>query len=80
MKVACNDFQPSIGTKGMFSPRCGSVTDPTSINFAPKYGENFDNCRDGSSNTAAFSESSRTESDNCSPRRKGGIGESSLPV
>ena len=71
MKVACTYFQPSIGTNGIFSPRCGSVTDPTSISFAPKYGKNFDDCRDGSSNTVAFLESSRTESENWSPLRKG---------
>ncbi len=39
MEVVCNDCQPSIGTKRMFTPRCGSLTDPTSINFASKCGE-----------------------------------------
>jgi prepilin-type processing-associated H-X9-DG protein len=71
LKVACTFFQPAIGTNGVFSPRCGSVTDPSSISFAPKYGKNFDDCRDGSSNTVAFLESSRTENDSWSPLRKG---------
>ncbi|MDC3223619.1 DUF1559 domain-containing protein [Mariniblastus sp.] len=64
----------AIGLNGLFSPRCtgpSANTNPTLLDFRAKYGKNFDDCRDGSSNTVAFFESSRGELDNWNPLRKG---------
>jgi len=53
-----------IGTNGVFSPRSASPTvKPNNSDFQAKYGRNFDDCRDGSSNTMAVFESSRTSLD-----------------
>ena len=44
----------------------------TQMFFKEKYGKNFDDCRDGSSNTMAIFESSRTAiDDQWNPKRKG---------
>jgi len=62
-----------IGTNGVFSPRSSSPTvKPNNLDFQSKYGKNFDDCRDGSSNTIAVFESSRTSKDGqWNPLRKG---------
>ncbi len=62
-----------IGTNGVFSPRSASPTvKPNNLDFQSKYGKNFDDCRDGSSNTMAVFESSRTAIDGqWNPLRKG---------
>ena len=62
-----------IGTNGVFSPRSASPTvRPNNLDFQSKYGKNFDDCRDGSSNTIAVFESSRTSKDGqWNPLRKG---------
>jgi len=66
----------SIGLTGVFSPR-GINQDPSDRNifagflFSSKYGKNFDDCRDGSTNTIAFMENSRSETENYSPLRAG---------
>lgn len=62
-----------IGTNGVFSPRSTSPTSkPNNLDFQAKYGKNFDDCRDGSSNTMAIFESSRTAiDDQWNPKRKG---------
>lgn len=62
-----------IGTNGVFSPRSASPTvKPNNLDFQSKYGKNFDDCRDGSSNTMAVFESSRTSKDGqWNPLRKG---------
>ncbi len=45
---------------------------PNNLDFQSKYGKNFDDCRDGSSNTIAVFESSRTSKDGqWNPLRKG---------
>jgi len=53
-----------IGLNGLFSPRSNDPNDPAGMDFSAKYGKNFDDCRDGSSNTLAFTEVSRTDVDN----------------
>ena len=62
-----------IGTNGVFSPRSAKPTvKPINEDFRSKYGKNFDDCRDGSSNTIAVFESSRTPlEDRWNPLRKG---------
>jgi prepilin-type N-terminal cleavage/methylation domain-containing protein/prepilin-type processing-associated H-X9-DG protein len=64
----------TIGLDGLFSPRSTSNplgTDASDIVFRSKYGKTFSDCRDGSSNTVAFFESSRSESDSFKPLRAG---------
>jgi prepilin-type N-terminal cleavage/methylation domain-containing protein/prepilin-type processing-associated H-X9-DG protein len=64
----------TIGLNGLFSPRCTGPTantNPALLDFSPKYGKNFDDCRDGSTNTVAFFETSRGELDGWKPLRKG---------
>jgi prepilin-type N-terminal cleavage/methylation domain-containing protein/prepilin-type processing-associated H-X9-DG protein len=62
-----------IGTNGVFSPRSAKPTvKPGNADFQSKYGKNFDDCRDGSSNTIAVFESSRTQLEGrWNPKRKG---------
>ena len=62
-----------IGTNGVFSPRSTDpLVKPNDLDFQPKYGKNFDDCRDGSSNTVALFESSRTALEGqWNPLRKG---------
>lgn len=62
-----------IGTNGVFSPRSASPTQrPNNLDFQSKYGKNFDDCRDGSSNTIAVFESSRSTLDGrWNPLRRG---------
>jgi len=58
-----------VGLNGLFSPRTQDANDASGVfgggfnGFASKYGKNFDDCRDGSSNTIAFWEQSRTAVD-----------------
>lgn len=58
-----------VGLNGLFSPRTQDANSQTGVfgggfnGFASKYGKNFDDCRDGSSNTLAFWEQSRTAVD-----------------
>lgn len=52
-----------IGLAGVFSPRTTDPTDPTQLDFRRKFGKNFSDCRDGSSNTIAMLESSRTQTE-----------------
>ena len=63
----------NFGTNGVFSPRSTSSTvRPGNLDFQAKYGKNFDDCRDGSSNTMALFESSRTALEGrWNPLRKG---------
>lgn len=67
----------SVGLTGVFSPRGSNPGSGPNRNifanhlFQSKYGKNFDDCRDGSSNTIAFMEYSRTETDSFTPRRAG---------
>lgn len=61
----------SVGLTGVFSPRSTDPADASKLFLQGKYGKNFDDCRDGSSNTMALLESSRTVSDNWNPKRKG---------
>ena len=75
-KTAMGRSPGSIGLSGVFSPRGQSQVsgDKNIFNaflFNSKYGKNFDDCRDGSSNTIAFMENSRTEADNYTPLRSG---------
>ena len=75
-KTALGRTPESIGLSGVFSPRGQSQVsgDKNIFNaylFNSKYGKNFDDCRDGSSNTIAFMENSRTETDRYSPLRSG---------
>lgn len=60
-----------IGLNGIFSPRTKDPADPSAMNFKGKYGKNFDDCRDGSSNTMAILESSRSVTDFWNPLREG---------
>lgn len=60
-----------VGLSGVFSPRSTDRSDAKAISFAPKYGKNFDDCRDGSSNTLAFFEQSRSASENWTPKLRG---------
>lgn len=62
-----------IGTNGVFSPRSAKPgVKPSNLDFQSKYGKNFDDCRDGSSNTIAVFESSRTPLEGrWNPLRKG---------
>lgn len=60
-----------IGLDGVFSPKSFDLSDATALSFKGKYGKNFDDCRDGSSNTIAFLESSRSATDNWNPRSAG---------
>jgi len=66
-----NGSDGSVGLNGVFSPRSSNPSAATALNFEGKYGKNFDDCRDGSSNTIAIMESSRSVSDNWNPLRKG---------
>jgi len=62
----------TIGLAGVFSPRSTSNpqgTNATKLLFLAKYGKNFEDCRDGSSNTVALFENSRTETDLYRPLR-----------
>lgn len=62
----------SVGTNGLFSPQSNdSAVPPNNNSFRGKYGKNFDDCRDGSSNTIALMETARSSTDNWSPLRKG---------
>lgn len=62
----------AIGVNGLFSPRSNDETVPPSLaDWQTKYGKNYDDCRDGSSNTIAFMESSRSSNQNWSPLRPG---------
>lgn len=70
-KVACTNYQLSIGTDGFFSPKCFDTQDPAAFSFKAKYGKNFQDCRDGSSNTIAFIENSRSEVEGWNPLRFG---------
>jgi len=49
-----------IGLNGLFSPRSNDRSNATAVRFDAKYGKNFNDCRDGSSNTIAFFEQSRS--------------------
>ncbi len=61
-----------VASNGMFSPR---THDNTVVlknqDFKGKFGRNFEDCRDGSSNTIAFLESSRSRTDSWDPIREG---------
>jgi prepilin-type processing-associated H-X9-DG protein len=75
-KTALGRTAGSIGLSGVFSPRgqnqvAGDKNIFNAFLFNSKYGKNFDDCRDGSSNTIAFMENSRTETDNYTPLRSG---------
>ena len=48
-----------IGLDGVFSPKTENPLDPTKLDFRGKHGKNFNDCRDGSSNTIAIMETSR---------------------
>jgi len=72
--TVCLGAEGSLGLDGMFSPRSLANprgSDPKKLSFAAKYGKNFDDCRDGSSNTVALWEESRTEVDGFAPGRYG---------
>lgn len=61
-----------IGLSGVFSPR--STSNPAvaaGLVYSPKYGKNFNDCRDGASNTIAFFENSRTDTDQWKSNRGG---------
>lgn len=61
-----------IGLDGVFSPRTTDPLDPNKIDFRIRYGKNFSDCQDGSSNTIALLESSRNlATDNNPPNRYG---------
>ena len=49
-----------VGLDGVFSPRSTDPLDATKFDFRGKFGKNFNDCRDGSSNTIAIMETSRT--------------------
>ena len=68
-----------IGLTGIFSPKNTGPRDPTDtwyfpleteLEYSRKYAKNFDDCRDGSSNTIALLELSRSETNTYTPRRK----------
>ena len=65
--------QGAVALNGMFSPqRPQNPANPLKRwDFRGKYGKNFEDCRDGSSNTIAFMENSRSQTDNWNPLRKG---------
>ena len=60
-----------IGLSGMFSPRTTNSATVLREHFRGKHGKNFEDCRDGSSNTIAFMENSRSLTDNWNPLRSG---------
>jgi len=61
-----------LGLNGLFSPKTTDPTSPAGIKFDAKYGKNFNDCRDGSSNTIAFFEQSRSRVDGIwGPKLKG---------
>lgn len=66
----------NIGLLGMFSPSTSAsrtpviAADPGLLSYSRKNAKNFEDCRDGSSNTIALLESSRSETDDYTPRRR----------
>ena len=61
-----------IGLNGLFSPKSNDRSDASAVRFDAKYGKNFNDCRDGSSNTIAFFEQSRSEVEGSwQPKRRG---------
>lgn len=60
-----------IGVNGVFSPHSAVDSEVMQADFQTKYGKNFTDCRDGSSNTIAIMETARTENKNWQPKRSG---------
>ena len=63
------DTTIGVGLTGMFSPRSRNMG--ANSNFTRQSAKNFDDCRDGSSNTIALFEQSRSAWDTGSARRAG---------
>ena len=62
----------SIGLTGIFSPFTtdSSGGDPSQVNYTRQRGKDFTDCRDGSSNTIALLELSRSSGNGYTPRRR----------